>query len=278
MISERAGAAAGRIFIRSICTVLVGVGAAHAHVAPEQQLKGLIEGTAALRHVFGDARIVSPSPTRAEASAEIGFQRQAIVVFRQEEKSPRIGTMYCHAALSRKERAAWSDELERIADGDALVAELLGKTYAPSVRLSRVEDWTVPAPFGWHAVVCSVASASIQVEPATTPGPEAVREAVYRTGKLQYFDGRHAEALERFRSLRADPVRYPDAVLFVYAILLDRNPEIAEKLREKVVDIERAADVDALSVYAGALRDAGHAIVEAEVQRRCSEIGERCER
>lgn len=276
MTSERAGAAAGRIFIRSICTVLVGVGAAHAHVAPEQQLKGLIEGTAALRHVFGDARIVSPSPTRAEASAEIGFQRQAIVVFRQEEKSPRIGTMYCHAALSRKERAAGSDELERIADGDALVAELLGKTYAPSVRLSRVEDWTVPAPSGWHAVVCSVASASIQVEPATTPGPEAVREAVYRTGKLQYFDGRHAEALERFRRLRADPVRYPDAVLFVYAILLDRDPEIAEKLRETVVDLQRAADVDALRAYAGALRDAGHVIAETEAQRRCSEMGERC--
>jgi len=264
------------MLVRAFCALVVGVGAAHAHVAPEKQLRSLIEETSALKHVFGDARIVSPSPTRAEASAEIGFQRQAIVVFRQDERSPRIGAMYCHAALSRRERAAWSEELGRIADGDALVAEFLGKTYAPSVKLSRVEDWTLPAPSGWHAVVCSVASALIHVQPPATPGPEEVRDAVYRTGKIQYFEGKHAEALERFRRLRGDPARYPDAVLFVYAILLDRNPEIAEKLRETVIDIHRAADVDALRVYAGALRDAGHAIAETEVQRRCTGIGERC--
>ncbi len=277
MTSERVRVSAGGVFVRALCTFVVGVGVAHAHVVPEQQLKGLIEKTPTLRHVFADARIVRPSPTRAEASAEIGFQRQAIVVFRQEEKSPRIGTMYCHAALSRKERAAWSDELERVADGDALVAEFLGRTYAPSVRLSRVEDWTVQAPPGWGAVVCSVASALIQVETLVTPGPKEVRDAIYQIGKVQYFDGKHAEALDRFRSLRSDPVRYPDAVLLVYAILLDRSPDIAERLRAAVVDIQRAMDGDALRVYAGALRRAGHIAEEADVLWRCTELGERCE-
>lgn len=277
MISERGRPAAGRILVRALCTVVVGVGAAQAHVAPELQLKGLIEGTSALRHVFGDAQIVSPSPARAEASVEIGLQRQAIVVFRQKEKSTGIGAMYCHAALSRKERTAWLNELERIADGDVLVAEFLGKTYSPSVRLSRVEDWTVRAPPGWGAVVCSVASALIQVEASVKPGPEEVRDAIYQIGKMQYFDGKHGEAQERFRSLRSDPVRYPDAVLLVYAILLDRSSDIAEGLRAAVVDIQRAMDVDALRVYAGALRKAGHIAEEMDVLRRCTELGERCE-
>lgn len=274
MTSERLKASLRYRCLQVACVLLLSTGFAQA--APEAQLRSLIGGSPELTRVFGHARILSYSPMRAEASVETGNRRQAIVLFRQGEMNARAGSLYCHAALSRRERLASTEKLIQIAEGDALVADFLGKTYSPSVQMARVEDWTVAAPSGWDAVVCSVSSSSIRVQASELPAPDEVLDAVYLTGKRLYFEGNHDAALERFRRLRMDPARYPNAVLFVYAILRNGNAQIAEQLRDAVIDIRKASDIDALRAYGGALRNAGHLSEESKLLQRCIEIGARC--
>jgi hypothetical protein len=103
-----------------------------------------------------------------------------------------------------------------------------------------------------------------------------VRAATYRLGTQLFAAGRTGEALERFKSLKLDLNIYPNALLYIVAILDKDNQRIVDALRNDHVQLSKVTDLDALVAYVQSsvarkrLTDARAAGV------RCIELGTRC--
>jgi hypothetical protein len=129
---------------------------------------------------------------------------------------------------------------------------------------------------GWSAAVCSVPEDKVWVEKPLIPNADQINEATYLLGKKLYHSGKTDEALNRFKSLKTDPQRYADAVLFVIAILQQSHPDIAEQL-QAYVDVQKANDLDALGAYVDALQIVGANMKQRDLaQARCRELAGNC--
>lgn len=216
---------------------------------PESDLRALIESQDELRAVFGESATYRGSDSRAEAFAKYGSSRHAIVMYKAHNGSSGLGQKLCHAALGRKERNDWVDQLALAAGGDRLVAEYLADSSSPTIRFKRTEYSSLSDWKGRHVGVCAVPEANIKTEYPGLPDSSSVRSAAYDVGKKLYTEGRKGEALERFKTLKSDKAIYPNALLFIVVILQEERPDIAEVLHRKHVDISKADDPDAIEVY-----------------------------
>lgn len=216
----------------------------------ESELREFIENEQALHAVFGTTARYWSSDRRADASATHDERRHAIVMYRKNSSSSGLGQMFCHAALGRRERDQWLDRLAVVANGDRLVAQHLATAASPSIRFKRNEYSPLPDWNNWQLGVCHVAETDIQAEYPSMPDAASVRAATYEVGKRLYAAGSKQEALERFKTLKSDNAIYPNALLFIVAILHETHPDIADQLDDRHVDISKADDLDALNVYA----------------------------
>jgi hypothetical protein len=218
--------------------------------SPEQVLRAYIESEDALRAVYGQSAAYWGSDTRAEAMAVRGPKRHALVLYKTAKVSSGLGQKYCNVALGRKERNKWLDDLAAAAGGDRQVAKRLVSAASPTIRLKRVEYSELREWNGWLAGVCVVQESNITVTFPALPEATRIRQATYAVAKQLYAAGEEEQALERFKSLKEDPVLYPNALLYVVAILYKSHPEIAKALSKNHVDLERVNDLDALEAYA----------------------------
>lgn len=216
----------------------------------ENELREFIESEQALHAVFGTTAHYWSSGSRADASGTHDASRHAIVMYKETSSSSGLGQMFCHAALGRKERDQWLDRLAVAADGDRLVAQHLASAASPSIKFKRNEYSSLPDWKNWQLGVCRVAETDIQAEYPPMPDAASVRAATYAVGKRLYAAGSKQEALERFKTLKADNAIYPNALLFIVAILHETHPDIANQLDRQHVDTSKVDDLDALNAYA----------------------------
>lgn len=217
---------------------------------PENELRAYIASEAALRAVYGQSATYWSSDTRAEALAERGANRHAVVLYKAPTVTSGLGQKLCHAALGRKERNAWLDQLAGVADGDREVAQRLAGAASPMVRLKRAEysslrDWS-----GWQVGVCVVPESNISAAYPLLPDASSIRSAIYEVGKQLYAAGKEDQALKKFKALKNDPDIYPSALLYIVVILHKTHPEIAKVLSEEHVSLEKVDDLEALEAYA----------------------------
>lgn len=216
---------------------------------PERDMRELIEHEDELRQVFGELATYRASDSRSEAFATYGSSRHAIVMYKADNGASGFGQKICHAALGRKEQNDWLDQLIEAADGDRLVAKHLANASSPRIRFRRSEYSSLPAWNGWDVGVCVVAEKNIRAHYPVLPEISAIRLTVYDVGKKLYAAGNESEALARFKSLKTDTAQYPNALLFIVAILRNTHPDIAEALRKGHVDLSKVSDPDALEAY-----------------------------
>jgi hypothetical protein len=218
-------------------------------VTPENELRAYITTEAALEAVYGQSATYWSSDTRAEALAERGASRHALVLYKTPRAMSGLGQKLCHAALGRKERNAWLDQLADVADGDHKVAQRLAGAATPTIRLkgteySSLRDWN-----GWKVGACVVPESNISTLYPPLPDVSTIRTATYEVGKQLYAAGEEDQALIKFKTLKIDPEIYPSALLYIVAILHESHPEIAKALNEEYVELEKVNDLDALEVY-----------------------------
>ncbi len=237
-------------------------------------LRHLIDQTPELSAVFGEMPVQGLSPHRAEATTHVGSKRHAVVLFSDSEAAN--GQIYCHAALGRPERTAWVDKLIAATHGDIALADALNAEQAVRIRFQHAEYSALKLGTGWSAAVCSVPEDKVWVQNPLIPNADQINKATYLLGKNLYDSGKTDEALNRFKSLKTDPQRYADAVLFVIAILQRSHPDIAEQLQAHV-DVQKANDLDALGAYVDALQKVGANLKELDLaEARCRALAGNC--
>jgi hypothetical protein len=244
----------------------------------EGELRQFIQSAPELRASFGGSTVTGLSPVRAEASATTGQSRHAVVLFK-ENLNGAAGQQFCHAALGGPERAAWLQQLKDMPSSDGQIAEQLAAERAVKSLMRRVEYHSVKGPAGWESGVCVVKLSDFNSTYPALPDQEMVRAATYRLGKQLFAAGQSGPALDRFKSLRLDSITYPNALLYIVAILDKENQPIADALRGGHVDLSKVSDVDALMVYAQSsaarklLKDARAAGVRCvELKSLCYEV------
>jgi hypothetical protein len=216
---------------------------------PENELRAYMATEAALEAVYGQSATYWSSDTRAEALAERGASRHALVLYKTPKVTSGLGQKLCHAALGRRERNAWLDQLADVADGDRKVAQRLASDASPTIRLkgteySSLRDWN-----GWKVGACVVPESNISAVYPPLPDASTIRSATYEVGKQLYAAGKEDQSLIKFKTLKTDPEIYPSALLYIVAILHQSHPEIAKALNEEHVDLEKVDDLEALEVY-----------------------------
>ncbi len=248
---------------------------ADADADAEEELRHFIQSSPELRASFGGSAVTGVSPVRAEANATIGQSRHAVVMFKENLKRA-VGQQFCHAALGGPEHTAWLQQLQALPNSDGRVAAILAADWAVKTVLHHAESHSLSAPTGWEAVVCVVKLSDFTSTYPTLPDQAKVRAATYRLGKQLFFAGQSGPALDRFKSLRQDLANYPNALLFIVAILDQENPPIADALRNGHVELPKVTDTDALVVYVQSsaarkrLKDARAAGL------RCIQLGVQC--
>lgn len=241
----------------------------------ESELRQLIHSAPELRASFGDSAVTGLSPVRAEASASIGQSRHAVVLFKENLKGT-IGQQFCHVALAGPERMEWLQQLKDMPSSDGQIAELLAADRTVKSLLRHVEYQSIKGPEGWESVVCVVKLSDFNSTYPALPDQEMVRAATYQLGKQLFAAGQPGSALERFKSLKLDSKNYPNALLFIVAIIDKENLPIADALRKDHVDLPKVTDADALVAYVHSsvtrklLKDARAAGL------RCTELGLQC--
>lgn len=237
-------------------------------------LRGFIQANPELQAVFGRSSIDAVSPARASATADVGTARHAVVLY-PEALQGSIGEQFCHAALATPERAHWLAQLRVLPGSDDQIADLLDQAYPVKTLLRRVQFHSITAPSGWRAAVCAVKQEDLAPVFPPRPEPPSVRAATYIAGKQLFASGQLDEALGRFKALKSDPDNYPDALLFIVAILDERAPSIAETLRRDHVRLAAVTDPDALSAYIQASAARGFLADARTARERCGELADR---
>lgn len=241
----------------------------------EGELRQFIQSEPELRASFDGSAVIGLSPVRAEASATIDQSRHAVVLFK-ENLNGAIGQQFCHVALGGPERTAWLQQLKGMPNSDGRIAELLAADRAVRSLLRHVEYHSIKGPAGWDSGICVVKLSDLNSTYPAIPDQEMVRAATYRLGKQLFFAGQSDSALDRFKSLKLDSKTYPNALLFIVAILDKEHQPIADALRKGHVDLPKVTDADALVAYVQSsvarklLKDARAASL------RCVELGSQC--
>lgn len=233
----------------SLSILLAAMSSVVMAVTPKNELDAYIASEAALAAVYDQSATYWSSSTRAEALTERGASRHALVLYKATKVASGLGQKLCYAALGRKERNSWLDQLAVVADGDRKIAQRLAGTASPTIRLrgaeySSLRDWN-----GWKVGVCVVPESNISAAYPPLPDAPTIRSATYAVGKQLYAAGKEDQALRAFKTLKTDPDIYPSALLYVVAILHKSYPEIAKALNEEHVDLEKVDDLEALEVY-----------------------------
>lgn len=274
MISDRV---IGRLIRLASLSLLVAAGSSLALAAtPESELREYIADQDELRAVYELSAAYWGSDIRAEAVAQYGASRHAVVMYKAHKVSSGLGQKLCHSALGRKERGDWVEQLVVAADGDRVVARHLAGDATPTIRFKRSEYSSLPDWNGWHVGVCAVPEANISAAYPPLPDASSVRVATYDVGKQLYASGMGNKALDRFKSLKSDTQLYPNALLFIVAILQDNYPGIAKSLRESHVNLSKADDLDALEAYARSSLKYNYLDEAAKSALRCTELGKKC--
>lgn len=238
------------------------------------ELRALVSQTPELNKVFSQATVYAISPNRAESTATFGNKRHAVVLF--EEAKASSGQMFCHAALGRTERDAWSKRLLEAAGGDKALASLLAANQPARIRFKQVEYSTLRSWHGWSAAVCVVSEENIRVGEQSMPEVRQIRFLTYKLGKSLFEANKKNEALERFKALKLYPELYANGLLYIIAILQDSHPIIASRLRTEYVNLSLVSDPDALKVYIDTLEKAGLLKDLEKARHRCSTVDELC--
>jgi hypothetical protein len=239
------------------------------------ELRQLVRSSRELQSSFGASTVYAASSQRAEASATVGASRHAVVLYKSSLKSG-IGEYFCHVALGGPERASWLSQLSTLPDSDSSVAEVVASERSVKATMRRVEYHSIKSPSGWVAGVCAVKLTDISTTYPALPDQASVRSASYLLGKQLFTTRQTNQALDRFKSLRLDSKHYPNALLYIVAILDQDNRPIADALRSDHLDLSKATDPDALRAYA--LSSAARAAYSAAnaAGRRCTELGSEC--
>lgn len=246
-----------------------------ADTSAKDELRQLVQNSAELKASFGASTVYAVSSQRAEASATVGTSRHAVVLYKKALNS-NIGESFCHVALGGPERASWLSQLSTLPDSDSSVAAVVASERSVKATMRRVEYHSIKSPSGWVAGVCAVKLTDISTTYPALPDQASVRSASYLLGKQLFATGKTNQALDRFKSLRLDSKHYPNALLYIVAILDQDNMPIADALRSDHLDLSKATDPDALRAYA--LSSAARAAYDAAnaAGRRCTELGSRC--
>lgn len=258
---------------------LLAASPSFANSSATDELHQLIRNSPELKKSFGASTVYAVSSQRAEASAAVGNSRHAVVLYSASLKSG-IGESFCRVALGGPERTAWLSQLSTVLNSDPGVAEVLASEYSVKTTMRRAEYHSIKSPDGWLSGVCVVKQADIKATYPELPDQTVVRAATYQLGKQLFTAGKTDKALERFQPLRLDSTIYPNALLYIIAILdLDesRHP-IADALRDKHLDISKASDTDALKAYAMSSASRGLSNTAEAAGLRCEELKIECYR
>lgn len=238
-------------------------------------LRYFIQSTPELRASFGTSTVNTVSSKRADASATVGASRHAVVLYNSALKSG-IGESFCHAALGGPERVAWLSKISELPNSDAKVAEVVASERSVKTTMRHVEYHSIKSPSGWMAGVCVVKLIDISTTYPALPDQASVRAAAYLLGKQLFAAGQTSQALDRFKSLRLDSNNYPNALLYIVAILDGENQSIADALRNGHLDISKATDPEALKAYAQSSAARNISTAANAAGRRCTELGKEC--
>jgi len=239
------------------------------------QLRRFIQANPELQAVFGRSSVDAVSPARATASADVGAARHAVVLYRQAMQGS-IGEQFCRVALAAPERMQWLAQLRALPGSDEQVADLLDQARTVKTVMRQMEFHSINAPTGWRAAVCAISREDYTWVFPGWPDPASVRAASYTVAKRLFAAGQSDDALNRFRTLKADPEHYPNALLFIVAILDERNPPIAEALRRDHVRLTTVTDPDALAAYLQASAARGYLEDAQAARNRCRELASGC--
>jgi hypothetical protein len=267
------------IFLYGVVSCFAYSGVSASRGGPQDELSGLIRSTTELQAVFSDAQVVAISALRAESVVELNRGRHAIVMYRGKNRTPALGTSFCHSALSRPEREQWARTLVDLAGGDQLLADEIAIALpSVSVRFIKVEDreLKIPAAFEATVTVCHVPEGGWVISMPKAPDQEAVLAARYAIAKRMFAAQRSDEAQRYFRSVLNQPSFYYDAILFLVALLHSTNPSLADGLRSRYVDLNKANDPSALLAYLTHLRSIGSQDEIGTTLNRCQQIGGSC--
>ena len=245
---------------------------ASASTEAEAEFRSALQSDEHLSKLFSTATPISVTVNRAEAHFDSDDIRFAISVYRQEHADGMnsVGRTFCHAALMRPEIEANSAWVHSKISDDLVADEIIRRTENEG-GLKGVQDRILLLGEGWSAAICQAVLKDITAPQKPTLDQNTIGIAAYEIAKRLYKAGNEADALERFRKLRASD-RYNDASLFVVAILLKRDHALAMKLNSSVVSFDKVKDIDALAVYADAMASVGEGDVEFLARQKMKEL------